>query len=443
VQVLFITVDPERDTQELLAQYVPAFDKRFLGLRGDAAATAAVAKEFKVFYAKVPGKAPGSYSMDHTAASYVFDRNGKVRLFVRHGQGAGADGARPEGITPEQETKAHGTARRKELRPASPQSLLLSLAACMCCGPSWRRSCSPPRRHLVLAAVPETAGAHAAGGRTLAALTMTLSLTLLVIVPIALVAYNLADDVGASTTSCRVAVDTGDVTPPALAAQHPLVGESLDQLHRRPGPQPRADDRAGQAHARAGAPLPASGGIVLGAGVAQMSLAAFVSFFLYRDGWRSDARSASRCTRIMGERAAKVAHDRQPDRARRDVRLLGTALAQALVAALGFAIAGVPAVPLLGVPPSSCRWCRSARRSSGAARRSGCSTKARTAGACSCWCGAGADQRRRQRGQADADQPRQRACRSCWCCSACWAACSRSASSACSSGRPCWRSAIR
>ncbi|RJG15792.1 SCO family protein [Massilia cavernae] len=87
VQVLFITVDPERDTQELLAQYVPAFDKRFLGLRGTPEQTAKVGKEFKVFYAKVPGKEPGSYTMDHTAASYVFDRNGKVRLFVRYGQG--------------------------------------------------------------------------------------------------------------------------------------------------------------------------------------------------------------------------------------------------------------------------------------------------------------------------------------------------------------------
>jgi len=88
VQVLFVTLDPERDTPALLSQYVPAFDKRFLGLYGDAAATAKVAKEFKVFYAKVPGKEPGSYTMDHTAASYVFDRNGKVRLFVRYGQGA-------------------------------------------------------------------------------------------------------------------------------------------------------------------------------------------------------------------------------------------------------------------------------------------------------------------------------------------------------------------
>jgi protein SCO1/2 len=88
VQVLFITVDPERDTPELLAQYVPAFDSRFLGLVGDKAATDKVVKEFKVFYQKVPGKEPGSYTVDHTAGSYVFDPEGRIRLFVRHGQGA-------------------------------------------------------------------------------------------------------------------------------------------------------------------------------------------------------------------------------------------------------------------------------------------------------------------------------------------------------------------
>jgi protein SCO1/2 len=87
VQVLFITIDPERDTQALLAQYVPAFDPRFLGLYGDAAATDKVAKEFKVYYARVPGKVPGSYTMDHTAGSYVFDPAGHIRLFVRNGQG--------------------------------------------------------------------------------------------------------------------------------------------------------------------------------------------------------------------------------------------------------------------------------------------------------------------------------------------------------------------
>jgi protein SCO1/2 len=87
VQVLFVTLDPERDTQELLAHYVPAFDQRFLGLYGDAEATARTAKEFKVFYAKSPGSEPGSYSIDHTAGSYVFDKEGRIRLFLRHGQG--------------------------------------------------------------------------------------------------------------------------------------------------------------------------------------------------------------------------------------------------------------------------------------------------------------------------------------------------------------------
>ena len=87
VQVLFITLDPERDTQQLLASYVPAFDKRFIGLRGTPEQTAKTAKEFKVFYAKVPGSDPNSYTIDHTAGSYVFDRDGRLRLFIRHGQG--------------------------------------------------------------------------------------------------------------------------------------------------------------------------------------------------------------------------------------------------------------------------------------------------------------------------------------------------------------------
>jgi protein SCO1/2 len=86
VQVLFVTLDPERDTQPLLAQYVPAFDPRFIGLYGNAAQTAAVAREFKIFYSKVPGSAPGTYTLDHTAGTYVFDRQGKLRLFVRNGQ---------------------------------------------------------------------------------------------------------------------------------------------------------------------------------------------------------------------------------------------------------------------------------------------------------------------------------------------------------------------
>ena len=87
VQVLFVTLDPERDTRELLANYVPAFDPSFLGLYGDLETTAKTAKEFRVFYQKRPGPTPSSYTLDHTAGSYVFDPQGRVRLFVRHGDG--------------------------------------------------------------------------------------------------------------------------------------------------------------------------------------------------------------------------------------------------------------------------------------------------------------------------------------------------------------------
>jgi len=84
VQVLFVTVDPERDTQEALAKYVPAFDPRFLGLRGDLEATRAAAKEFKVYFEKRPGATPGAYTVDHSAQTYVLDPQGRLRLFVRH-----------------------------------------------------------------------------------------------------------------------------------------------------------------------------------------------------------------------------------------------------------------------------------------------------------------------------------------------------------------------
>lgn len=88
VQVVFVTVDPERDTQELLSQYVPAFDPRFLGMRPSTAADLEkVTKDFKIFYSKVPGKSVTSYTVDHTAGSYVFDTKGTLRLFLKHQQG--------------------------------------------------------------------------------------------------------------------------------------------------------------------------------------------------------------------------------------------------------------------------------------------------------------------------------------------------------------------
>lgn len=90
VQVLFVTVDPERDTPAILSKYVTAFDPRFLGLYGDAEATRRAAREFKVFYEKRGGSSPGEYSMDHSAGTYVIDPKGRLRLFVGYGK-AGAD----------------------------------------------------------------------------------------------------------------------------------------------------------------------------------------------------------------------------------------------------------------------------------------------------------------------------------------------------------------
>jgi protein SCO1/2 len=87
VQVVLITVDPERDTPALLSEYVPAFDKRFVGLSGDAAATERVAKEFKVIYQKQPGPTPGTYTVDHSAGVFLFDPQGRLRVYASHGQG--------------------------------------------------------------------------------------------------------------------------------------------------------------------------------------------------------------------------------------------------------------------------------------------------------------------------------------------------------------------
>ena len=87
VQGLFVTVDPERDTPELLKAYVDNFGAGFIALRGTPEETLAAAKQFKVFYAKVPGKTESSYTIDHTAGSYLFDPQGRVRLFTRHGAG--------------------------------------------------------------------------------------------------------------------------------------------------------------------------------------------------------------------------------------------------------------------------------------------------------------------------------------------------------------------
>ncbi|MDE2370971.1 MAG: SCO family protein [Burkholderiales bacterium] len=90
VQGVFVTIDPARDTPQVLKAYVGNFSPDFIALRGDDAQTAAAAKAFKVYYAKVPGASAETYTMDHTAGSYVFDEEGRVRLFTRYGSGADA-----------------------------------------------------------------------------------------------------------------------------------------------------------------------------------------------------------------------------------------------------------------------------------------------------------------------------------------------------------------
>lgn len=87
LQGVFITVDPERDTPQVLKGYMANFDPSFVALRGSLQELEQVAKDFKVYYKKVEGKTPGAYTMDHSAASYVYDTQGRLRLYVRPGAG--------------------------------------------------------------------------------------------------------------------------------------------------------------------------------------------------------------------------------------------------------------------------------------------------------------------------------------------------------------------
>jgi predicted PurR-regulated permease PerM len=187
------------------------------------------------------------------------------------------------------------------------------------------------------------------GRRNLAALTMTLSLTLLVIIPISLVAYNLADDVSRLFDQLRGTIENGELAPPAWLAQVPMVGGAADRyLRELIGSREQIMALAGRMLEPARHYLLA-GGIMLGTGVAQMSLAAFVSFFFYRDGAAIRDVINVATKRIMNEGAQKLLTIISNTVRGVMYGLLGTALAQALVAALGFAIAGVPAVPLLAV----------------------------------------------------------------------------------------------
>ena len=90
LQGLFISIDPERDTPEIMKAYMAAFDPSFLALYAKPEELPEVAKSFKIYYKKVVGSSPETYTMDHSAGSYVYDPQGRVRLYHRYGTGAQA-----------------------------------------------------------------------------------------------------------------------------------------------------------------------------------------------------------------------------------------------------------------------------------------------------------------------------------------------------------------
>jgi protein SCO1/2 len=85
LQVLFVTVDPQRDTAPLLKAYMENFDPSFLALRGSPATLAEVAREFRVVYSRMEGPTPTSYTMNHSAGSFIYDAGGQLRIFSRYG----------------------------------------------------------------------------------------------------------------------------------------------------------------------------------------------------------------------------------------------------------------------------------------------------------------------------------------------------------------------
>ena len=187
------------------------------------------------------------------------------------------------------------------------------------------------------------------GHRTLAALTMTLSLTLLVIIPLSMVAYNLADDVARGFSELRTAIEHRELIPPTWIRELPLVGATVDNYLRELVASREQMIALAQRMLEPARRYLIAGGLMLGTGVVQLSLAAFVSFFFYRDGKALLEVIAVTMRRVMGEGADSVANTVSQTVRGVMYGLLGTALAQAVVAAVGFTIAGVPAVPLLSV----------------------------------------------------------------------------------------------
>ena len=186
------------------------------------------------------------------------------------------------------------------------------------------------------------------GQQTLAALLMTMTLSLLVILPLALVAYNLADNVTAFYNEIKMAVEFGPASPPAWLKDMPIVGTSAHEYWQLLASSKVEMDALTKRLLEPTKNFLLAGGIFLGQGVMDMSLAAFVSFFFYRDGM-----TLLRLLNVMMDKIIGVHTENVLGIINSTVQgvmygLLGTALAQGIVATIGFAIAGVPAALMLG-----------------------------------------------------------------------------------------------
>jgi len=184
--------------------------------------------------------------------------------------------------------------------------------------------------------------------KNIAALTMTLSLVLVVILPLALVAYNLADNITAFYNSIKQAVEAGPLDSPVWLKKVPIVGESIDAYWHLIATNREEMLALEKRLLEPTKNFLLAGGFFLGRGVMEMSIAAFVCFFLYRDGL-----ALLRLLDLAMERVAGIHVENILGTINNTVRgvmygLLGTAMAQGIVATIGFAIAGVPAVLLLG-----------------------------------------------------------------------------------------------
>ena len=187
------------------------------------------------------------------------------------------------------------------------------------------------------------------GRQNIAAFIMTLSLALVVILPLALVAYNLADNVTAFYEGVKQAVEAGPLEPPAWGKGVPLVGGSVDEYWHLLATNQEEMLALVKRFLESTKDFLLAGGIMLGQGVVEMSLAAFICFFFYRNGVALLRFLNVAMDRVVGTHAANVFGIINNTVQSVMYGLLGTALAQGFVATIGFAIAGVPAALLLGV----------------------------------------------------------------------------------------------